>query len=1143
MRRDDNQSKDGISSVTDTNEVILIEGSAATQVIIPGGAWFLRGDFERSGPDLIITGPDGESVLIRGYFNNPNPPDLVAPGGAVRLQGQTAEILAGPITPGQMAQAVEVAQVEPIGTVESLEGTVEATRADGTKVTLSKGDPVYQEDVLETAAGAAIGVVFADESTFSLGEEGRMVLDEMIYDPGSQDGSAGVSLLSGAFTFVSGAIAKTGVDNMTVTTPTATIGIRGTAGGGKIDEEGTTTAALIQEKGNFTGELTFANEFGVQTINKPNQAVTVAAGEAPGQPFTMTARQMAQSFGEALKALPNANSALDPAIREQVQEATQQIAQERQAAEEAEQGGEGEGEELKGFKPPREGSNFGEQTKGDLENINKMLDGAKQKGMELEKALLGAESLFGKFAKGLDENIGRRLDSNLQELLAGVSGRVASLTTNQSEEAAPIAAIISKVQAAANKASASETAAAAKKAAVESEIVARGSSAGLDQSSSNQLSSAVTAPLDALGAASALASSASGIMLTAGALLGTLKSGKKIDAQVLAKLQAAADEAELAAAKVEVIVQGAIAAMDVLVPRVIAAATSAKGSGKLSAAESMVTELLQTTINAQIEKKAKEVTNAPAALAEMFKAGKLGSSKDDSGNDVEGIGYLSSIVDTVNTEMAAAKIQITAAILAEQASGTEDVADMQKVFQAMEKTIATVTAAKESAEKASATITAKTASEIRSRAEEALEAAKRADAFKDEAEALVDFSAIAADVDPSIADIALAAFEEFSLAEIAAEEAVTAIASADSSQELAFQYVSGVLEKKKDALAEGASDGATGTVSISDTGALTYSHSAAASAFIGSNVSIRGGDLSSGDTFSVSVVIGSSTRAVLHTVSGGETLADVQASLATKITNDDGLTGKLEASAVSELILANNFLEGTTFYVELTADNDSGVSKTYNIEFSATADAGENYTVANIRTGLIEAINASDANTFAVAESGLSAGSVSLEIGKAASVSWRSVDLDGSVRQAPTAAEANIKLSLTEDNISFAATATATGGTNAAVTFDNDSFMYSTADTDGSLTTKLATVTIEKSGSALSVKDEIVVTDPANETLVPETSSLSSITAIGVNQFTAKSTAADVALETAANDLVQTKADLAGLLMADATARAKKNNL
>ncbi len=55
-----------------------------------------------------------------------------------------------------------------------------------------------------------------------------MVLDEMVYDPGTQEGSVSLSVIQGVFTFVSGEIAKTDPDAMTLDTPVATIGIRGT---------------------------------------------------------------------------------------------------------------------------------------------------------------------------------------------------------------------------------------------------------------------------------------------------------------------------------------------------------------------------------------------------------------------------------------------------------------------------------------------------------------------------------------------------------------------------------------------------------------------------------------------------------------------------------------------------------------------------------------------------------------------------------------------------------------------------------------------------------------------------------------------------------------------------------------------------
>ncbi|GAB6053894.1 hypothetical protein JCM17960_27140 [Magnetospira thiophila] len=125
----------------------------------------------------------------------------------------------------QLAQA---ATGEAIGRVDELQGEVTVTRADGSQAQLQAGDPVFQGDLLETSDGGSVGIVLADQSVFSLSENGRMVLDEMIYDPGAEEGSAAFSLLSGAATFVSGQIAKFGQDAMMVKTPVATIGIRGT---------------------------------------------------------------------------------------------------------------------------------------------------------------------------------------------------------------------------------------------------------------------------------------------------------------------------------------------------------------------------------------------------------------------------------------------------------------------------------------------------------------------------------------------------------------------------------------------------------------------------------------------------------------------------------------------------------------------------------------------------------------------------------------------------------------------------------------------------------------------------------------------------------------------------------------------------
>ena len=125
----------------------------------------------------------------------------------------------------ELAQATE-GTGEPVGQITALQGSVFIVRADGTKVQAADGAPVYQGDTIETGADGAIGVTFADQSSFSLADSGQMTIDEMVYDPSSQSGKSAVSVAEGLFTFVSGQIAKTDVEAMTISTPVATIGVR-----------------------------------------------------------------------------------------------------------------------------------------------------------------------------------------------------------------------------------------------------------------------------------------------------------------------------------------------------------------------------------------------------------------------------------------------------------------------------------------------------------------------------------------------------------------------------------------------------------------------------------------------------------------------------------------------------------------------------------------------------------------------------------------------------------------------------------------------------------------------------------------------------------------------------------------------------
>ena len=169
-------------------DIIVLEAVPGKPLVVPGGNWLLGAEFVRQGSDLFLVGKDGTQVLVRGFFETAVPPDLVTTDGAV-VSGKLAMHLAGPLAPGQYAQAGPTGAAEPIGQVETVSGEVRVTRADGTKEVLAEGDAVFQGDIVETDADSAVGIVLADDTTFSLGESGRMTLDEMVYDPGIQEGS------------------------------------------------------------------------------------------------------------------------------------------------------------------------------------------------------------------------------------------------------------------------------------------------------------------------------------------------------------------------------------------------------------------------------------------------------------------------------------------------------------------------------------------------------------------------------------------------------------------------------------------------------------------------------------------------------------------------------------------------------------------------------------------------------------------------------------------------------------------------------------------------------------------------------------------------------------------------------------------
>ena len=116
---------------------------------------------------------------------------------------------------------------EPIGNVATVVGSASVIRDDKT-TPLKVKDDIYLNDIVQTAANSALGITFIDATTFNLKASTKITIDNYVYEDGGKSNAAIFDVAKGTAAFVAASVAKTG--DMKITTPTATLGIRGTTG-------------------------------------------------------------------------------------------------------------------------------------------------------------------------------------------------------------------------------------------------------------------------------------------------------------------------------------------------------------------------------------------------------------------------------------------------------------------------------------------------------------------------------------------------------------------------------------------------------------------------------------------------------------------------------------------------------------------------------------------------------------------------------------------------------------------------------------------------------------------------------------------------------------------------------------------------
>lgn len=119
------------------------------------------------------------------------------------------------------------AQAAEIGRIKTVKGQVSVLRA-GQTLAATPGLPLLAGDELRVGADGAIGMTMTDNSLISAGPNSTLSLDRYAFDATTHQGRFDSSLRQGTLAVISGKIAKQSPEAMTVRTPAAILGVRGT---------------------------------------------------------------------------------------------------------------------------------------------------------------------------------------------------------------------------------------------------------------------------------------------------------------------------------------------------------------------------------------------------------------------------------------------------------------------------------------------------------------------------------------------------------------------------------------------------------------------------------------------------------------------------------------------------------------------------------------------------------------------------------------------------------------------------------------------------------------------------------------------------------------------------------------------------
>ena len=230
-----------------------------------------------------------------------------------------------------------VAESDTVGVNSAIKGDVTISSGDQLAKQAVIKDPVFLGDVVNAEQLSSLQLLLVDQTVFTVGPDSSLTINEFVYDPSKKNNSMTASVQKGMFRFMSGGISKTNPADVSVNTPVASMGVRGTiveglvgieaieiarvagvlSNDGAADALGATLFILRGPGRNHTstnrrGEISVTSAGITKTTNESGMAIFVSdINSPPSDPFRLTFIAY-KAFQDRLRAGPTQPESFEP---------------------------------------------------------------------------------------------------------------------------------------------------------------------------------------------------------------------------------------------------------------------------------------------------------------------------------------------------------------------------------------------------------------------------------------------------------------------------------------------------------------------------------------------------------------------------------------------------------------------------------------------------------------------------------------------------------------------------------------------------------------------------------------------------------------------------------------------------------------